>query len=352
MRFRPTAGEERLLALRDRARRWKRAGWIAEAELPALDAATATPWKAFPLLPRAGLFLLAVVGAVAARFFFEMMLPSHFELAIGVALIAAAELLIARMGSFRTGIEEGLWVAGTAILLFDAFRLAASALWVVAWYQAIFGVVLLLVAIRLLHTLLFLVSVAFLMTWTGEFFSSQPIAAWTLLAAGLAALAVHLLPAERPFRASASGWLALGAPAVAWALIRESSLPAAYAIALGCAAVWIAAGIRRRSRFALAGGALAAMAFGYELLEPRAWPVEWKLVAGGVAIFAVAVAIERWLRSPRGGFTSIALDSDAEPRLFEMVAVAAVAPAGAARSEEGLEGEGGRFGGGGASGEY
>lgn len=350
MRWLPTAAEERLLELRSRSRRWKRAGWIDEGERQGVEAATATPWKVFSLLPRIGLFLLSSLAAVATRFFFENQMDSDWYIVIGIALVAAAELLIARRGFFRTGIEEGLWCAGLLVILFDGFRLAGSAMSIFVWVGFAAGLAFFLLSFRLVHTLLLLAAIAILVNWMAGFYASPAIAGWALLSAGAIALAIHLGEAERPFREHASGWLALGAPAVAWALVRGESPPAAYAIALGCAAIWILAGVRRRARFALAGGALAAMAFGYEMLEPRPWAIEWKLIAGGTGAFAAAVAIERWLRTPRRGVTSLAMDADAEPALLEMVAVAAIAPA--ATSGGKFDGEGGKFGGGGASGEY
>lgn len=353
MRFYPTAAEERLMTLRGRARRWRRAGWIDEAERRAVEEACVTPWKSFPFLPRAGLFLLTFLVGAAATFLADATASTVGPLVAGAALVAIAEHLIARMGFFRTGIEEGLWCIGLIAIILQAFELGESALLLAVWLPFVAAVACLALSIRLLHTLLFLAGAALLVWWTADFFDSRALAAAAvLLAAGTLALAIHLRPAERPFRASASGWLALGAPAIAWAMLRENHLVAAYAVASGAAAAWLAAGVRWRSRFALAGGALAAAAFGYELIEPRVWLVEWKILAGGLAAFAIAIAIERFLRTPRGGFTSEALDSDAEPRLFEMAAVAAVAPPGAAARAEGLGGDGGKFGGGGATGEY
>jgi hypothetical protein len=351
MRFIPSATEERQLAMRGRARRWRRAGLIDDGARRRLEADSAIEWKTFPFFPRAGLFLLTFLAGGAARFFMETITRSAVTILVGIVLIAAAEHLIARKQFFRTGIEEGLWCAGLLILIVDGFRLAAPALALAVWFGFAVGIAAILLSLRLLHTLVFLAGITILVTWAAGFFDSPAVAGWALLAAGGIALAAHLPDAARPFRASATGWLALGAPIAAWALVREASLAGALAIAIGAAVVWIAAGIRWRSRFALAGGALAAGAFGFELLEPRAWSIEWKLIAGGLAAFFVAVAIERWLRAPRRGFTSQAIEGDAEPRLFEMAAVAAVAPTAAA-PRDGLAAGEGKFGGGGASGEY
>lgn len=337
------------MVLRGRARRWMRAGWITEAEKKGVETTETGSWKVFSLLPRLGLFILLFNAASTSRIFFGMQ-PALGNIVIGLAIIALAEVLIVKARFFRTGIEEGIWCAGLLLLLFDAFSLGESSMLFAAWFAFAAGVATILLSFRLLHTVLFLLGVALLLFWTADFFESPAAAGWTLFAAGLLALAIHVRPPERPFRASASGWLALVAPAVAWALVREESLGAGTGIALGGAMAWLGLGIRHRSRFAMAGGALAVMAFGYQLIESASWPVEWKLIAGGTVVFAIAVAVERWLRTPRGGFTSRALDADAEPALFEMAAVAALAPAAGQRGE--LEGEGGRFGGAGSSGDW
>lgn len=349
MTWRPTAAEERALALRGRARRWMRAGWISDVERRTVEAERASAWKAFALLPRIGIFILAFNAASASRILLGFQ-PALWKIGLGLALIALAEALIQNGRFFRTGLEEGVWAAGLLLLLFDAFALGESSLLFEVWFPFACGIATLLLALRLLHTFFFLCGIAMLTFWAAEQWS--PVAAgWILAAAGSVALAVHLRPAERPFQASASGWVALLAPVAAWALVREESLGVGTGIALGCAFLWIGLGVRHRSRFALAGGTLAALAFGYQVLEPGRWPVEWKLIAGGGALLAVAFALERHLRAPREGFTSQALDVDAEPALLEMAAVAAVAPATGSR-DEGFAGEGGRYGGGGASGEY
>ncbi|HEY0591098.1 MAG TPA: hypothetical protein VGF40_04990 [Thermoanaerobaculia bacterium] len=351
MRWIPTPAEERALALRGRARRWLRAGWITAEERRRIDDEGAGSWKVFPALGRLAIFFLTFNAASMARFLIGIR-PSLAHVAVGLAMIALAELLIVRGRFFRTGIEEGIWCAGLSALLFDVFALAESSMLFAAWFALAAGIAALLLSFRLLHTLLFLVALAILAFWASDFFASTSLVGWMLVAAGAGALAIHLMPARRPFRASASGWLALLAPVAAWALVRDTSLSGAWGIAAGCAAAWIAAGIRWRSRFALAGGALAGAAFGFELLESQPLAVEWKLILGGIAGLALALALLRWLREPRGGFTSQALDSDAEPRLFELAAVAAIAPATAAPREEGLSPGEGKFGGGGASGEY
>ncbi|HSN68500.1 MAG TPA: hypothetical protein VLV48_04610, partial [Thermoanaerobaculia bacterium] len=317
MRWIPTPAEERAMALRGRARSWMRAGWITDAERKSVETAAAGDWKVFTLLPRIGLFILLFNAASASRIFFGMQ-PRLGNVVVGLAIIALAEALIVKARFFRTGVEEGIWCAGLLLLLFDAFAMWESSMLFAAWFAFAAGVATILLSLRLLHTILFLLGVAFLVFWASDFYDSPTVGGWLLVAAGLLALAVHLRPAERPFRASASGWLALLAPAAAWALMREESVAIGNGIALGGAIVWLGLGTRHRSRFAIAGGALAVMAFGYQLLESASWPVEWKLIAGGAALFAIAVGLERALRTPRGGFTSRALDADAEPALFEL----------------------------------
>ncbi len=350
MTWRPTPAEERAMALRGRARGWARAGWITAEERRQFEADGKAAWKVFPALGRIAIFFLTFNAASTTRILLGLQ-PSLAKLAVGVAIIALAELLIVRSRFFRTGIEEGIWCAGLLVLLFDLFALAQSSLLFAAWFGLAAGIAALLLSFRLLHTLLFLLSIVILGFWTGDYFESVAVVGWALVPIGVAALAIHLRPAERPFHANASGWLAALAPAAAWALVRDASLAGAWAVAIGCAALWIAAGIRWRSRFALAGGALAAAAFVFELLDSQPLAIEFRMILGGAFGLALALFLLRWLREPRGGFTSQALDTDAEPRLFELAATVALAPPAAAR-HEGLGAGVGKFGGGGASGEY
>ena len=77
------------------------------------------------------------------------------------------------------------------------------------------------------------------------------------------------------------------------------------------------------------------------------------LVVGGGALLAIAALLERWLRTPRGGITSQPADGPGGPGvLLESAGAAVLLGPAAAPADSSQAGQGGRFGGGGASGQY
>jgi hypothetical protein len=69
-------------------------------------------------------------------------------------------------------------------------------------------------------------------------------------------------------------------------------------------------------------------------------------------LLALAAALDRLLRTPRAGVTSKRLASKGPLDLLPMAGVAVLAPQARADVATGVEGQGGGFGGGGASGQY
>jgi hypothetical protein len=80
------------------------------------------------------------------------------------------------------------------------------------------------------------------------------------------------------------------------------------------------------------------------------------LIGCGIAALFVGLVLDRYLRKPRNGFTSTALSSREGPLdLLQTVGAAALAQRSAPevpQSQAGMTGGEGRFGGGGASGNY
>ncbi len=173
-------------------------------------------------------------------------------------------------------------------------------------------------------------------------------------AVALAALYFAVHPARiigHGFRLGATGVdaaapLAATLTALAWCAI--FALPAGL----------LALGLARRARLALALGALGLLASTVSALDALDAGPPWALLLGGGALLgalalALRAAFDHAGDRVLGGFTDRPLGADAQGHWLELAAtLAALAPAPAPRPAEpaaGFQGEGGEFGGGGAS---
>jgi hypothetical protein len=116
-------------------------------------------------------------------------------------------------------------------------------------------------------------------------------------------------------------------------------------------------GLRQRRHAPLLGAmvCIAGLAVELRFATPGIATEAW-LIGCGIAALVVGVALDRYLREPRNGFTSTALSSREGPLdLLQTVGAAALAQRSTPDvlpSEPAVTGGGGRFGGGGASGSY
>jgi uncharacterized membrane protein YgcG len=79
--------------------------------------------------------------------------------------------------------------------------------------------------------------------------------------------------------------------------------------------------------------------------------MHWRLIADGAVVLVVAFVLERHLRHRNAGITSQALGD--EPAGLELMQLAGAAHLGQVpAAPEGFQGQGGSFGGGGASGRF
>jgi hypothetical protein len=341
----PSVAEEQRIELAERVGGWERAGVISPADRAALVAWAATPWRVYKLPLRIGLFLLTWFAASSVAGLFFLALEEIGALVIGVTAIALAEWLIRGKRFFRTGVEEGLWIIGVFMILFQLGRFGLDDEKILI---AITAIAILLAGVRLLNVPIAMVGIAVGVIWFGVIAEGTLPAAIALGVIGGGAAALHLRPAERPFWSSLTGWTAALAPPLVWAILLLDHKPEAVIWASVATVAWLAAGIAFRSRALLAGGWLSLLALGYDLAERTRLLPEAKLVIGGGLLFLVAIALEKWLRTPRGGFTSIPLDDESLDGALQLVGVAAIAPGPLPEGRE----AGGRFGGAGASGEY
>lgn len=367
--------------------------WLAlAARYPGLRASIeAVPtrtggWQSTTWLSRClsfGLGLLAaamILGALA-------WLPGRLLWA-GAAMLAVAEWLIRARRHFRLGLEEALWTCGAVTVAFELQALFA--LHESGQIAALVALTLLLAGLRLLNALLtslaaLLASVALaagtatLVGWSTRF-TLASVACGT---AALVALAAGRARLRRPSHdrmldglvlalpLAAFGWATAAAPQALGAGADPYTRTAAWLpplLALGLGAACLAAGLSRRRHAPLlaALGCLVALAWG--LREVGALALHTRLLLWGTLALLVSVALERWLREPRGGFTSrsVAGDETALDGLQSAAAVllaprASAAAGGDAQPGPGgepqaggdsVDGGGGSFAGGGATGRF
>jgi hypothetical protein len=143
----------------------------------------------------------------------------------------------------------------------------------------------------------------------------------------------------------ACGWLATyghGRNAVAWIVL---------ALALGFVTVNTIVGVKRRQHAPLIGALGSLVSAGYALHELLRWPLHWMLIGTGGVLLVVAVVLDRRLRASDAGLTSRKLDEPAGLDMLQLAGAAHLTPAAAATPAS-VQGQGGEFGGGGASGRF
>jgi hypothetical protein len=350
---RPTTSEERWLTL--------------AARHPALRAAVEATgngggWKTTTWLGRClgfllGLLATSMLGGALALF------PAPL-LVGGCALMLAAEWLVERRRVFRSGIEEALYLCGAIGVVVQLLIWSDGSN--EALGVALIATAVLLVGWRLLHPL-------FTTLALGGYSLAIALVDARLLggdlnarAAGIfcALLAVLALVAgarswQRPAHDRmldglviampwlASGWFGadggFGNRAAHWTVL---------AVATAFLLVNIVVGVRRRQHAPLIGafGNLVCAAYALHRLLP--WERHWQLIFAGGLLLIVAALLERTLRNRDSGITSDALDDPTGLDLAQLAGAAHLSPAPAAVATPTVQGQGGEFGGGGASGRF
>jgi hypothetical protein len=282
----------------------------------------------------------------------------------GLFLMIAAEWLVAQRRVFRSGIEEAVYLCGAVavvvqLLMWSDGRnealgvaLIASAVLLVGW--RLLNPLFTTLAAALYVLAVALVDATFLggrMQALEAAVASAAIAIGALLAAGFTW--------RRPSHARMVDGLLIVMPWLAYAWLVAYSPPGAaaaasdwtaLAVALFFLAATLLAGVKRRQHAALAGalGNLLCVADAVHRLLP--WPLHWQLIAAGSAALATAVVLDRRLRH-REGICSRVIAAPAEMDLVQLAGVASITPVAAAPLP-GVQGQGGEFGGGGATGRF
>ncbi len=303
-------------------------------------------WRRLSIVMQAVLFVLTIVGVAALYSFSDAIhLPKGWTTLI-VALVVA-EVLIWRARFWRTGVEAALWIGGLFAFIFslpssgkpEAILVFVAAASIAGWRvrNALFGVLALILATVYL--------VAKEWPWTAFGFAML----FTLVA--IFALTRII---QRPSTEALWEVAAIVMPVAGYGAAKTDSTPQLRVIAMyiALAAVFIAVGIRTRSRVLLIATVVAAAIGGVEARELIPLSDEMRLIIAGVFVIGIATALMRRLRGREHGFVIGA------PKPSELQDVLSVAPAllplntgvGAATSQP--SGGGGEFGGAGASGNY
>lgn len=346
---RPTVEEERWLAL--------------AARHPALRAAVATGaraggWRTATPPSRCLFFVLGLFGSSLVGGLVVM--APRPGLVAGLVLVGLGEWLIRSRRAIHCGIEEAAWLAGAAAL---GFELLSSLEPDAAPAFALAAVVMLLIGARLLNPLflaagVLLAPVALAIASASGERTVALVAAVAYAIVGVAALVAGARPWRRPSYARAVDLLLVVAPAATYVCWLIAERPAAVALpaALGVAA--LAGGFRRRWQAGVWAAITAGACAVHAAWDALAMAPYWKLILLGAVLLGGGLMAERALRRPRGGITSRRIG--AEGALPEVIEAAVVARLGAATSDlppapagaQAVQGQGGEFGGGGATGRF
>jgi len=381
MQGRPTPAQERWLLFAARYAAHRQAQPVV---------AGAGGWHRVGFLTRCGLFVLGLIAAGAACGLFFVMFTRYTLIPAGIALWAAAEILIRDRRWFASGMEEVLMIAAFSLLALGvidtqhAWNSGVTLEWVIAGAWLLAGLRLLNPLFTTLATLLGSYALYESIRRAGLHAPRADDAhvwvAWFCYAMAVVALALGQRSWQRPSHDRMLDWLVVGMPVAAYGyfawqrpwlwkahspLNQTESWPAAgqpswlVVIALlGFAIAAIVTALRRRSHAPLFAAMGCGMCLAYELRHLTGMPLHARLIVWGGLLLLVSYTLERYLRTSRAGITSRQLaDREDVLNAAEIAGSAVIAPAGRASvaapaAQPAVQGQGGQFGGGGASGGY
>ena len=342
-----------------------------------LFAAKIGDWRTVTLPIRCAFFALGAVAAAMTLLIIELLHVPHSLFVSGIVLIAAAEWFIVRQRLVASGIEEALETCGLLMLLFAALNASGSSR-EVEW-ALLAAVAFVIAGLRLLNplfTTLAAVSVSFAIAsamapHSVERSSGAAIAASVFcFVVALTALAFGGIRFQRPSYDRMLDWLVVSMPLTGylWSagghMVMSSPVDYLHKHAFTdlltplepCAFGFIAlaAGISRRKHAPLLAFILCIACVAFELRGLTGWSLVMRLIIWGSVTLGVAVALDRYLRTPRAGITSEKLtDREGPLSLLQLAGSAVITPQGQPReAAPDFQAGGGHFGGGGASGRY
>jgi hypothetical protein len=369
-RWRPSPAEERWLDV---------ASVLGTAVARVALAERTGGWRSTGPIARVALFIL---GFVAAVLLFAILGVGHEAnlLVAGLIAVLAAEWLTVAKRLYASGIEEGLCLAG--YLLIGA--------WVTTLTEQVpefaggsADTLVLIVAagaagLRRLNPFVTTCAVIALVYWVGSTGMARAfdhVIGGGLIAVAfgcaLAALALVLGARTylRPSHDRMLDWLVATLPLAAyaqharWSAFAAPLVPTAgtgrlvtTVLLLTLGVAMLLAGLRRRRHAPLLGFLGCVVCLAVELRLATALATEAWLILYGLAALVAGVTLDRYLRQPRNGLTSVALTHREGP--LDLLQTAGAALLAQRTAPEPLPPEssftpgGGRFGGGGASGGY
>jgi hypothetical protein len=349
MRFRPTATEERWLAL---ARRLGRNPSAAPFD------AHSGGWRSAKLLSRCLFFLLGLIAAAMIATVLNGLFGSKFTLvSTGLVALVAGEWLIVARRNFGSGIEEALEATGLTMLATEcASRFNASP----HVGTALAGAALAVAGLRLLNPLFTTLGVLALV------FSlhAPPIAtAVVCYGVGVIALVAGAHDFRRPAYDQMLDALVVVTPLAGylWSAYHGGGVAPWFAplASLLFAAITLVIGLRRRTHAPLVAFMLCIACAAYEWRGLVGSSPAARLMVWGCVLLLVSSVLERALRASHGGITSRRLREEGpEMGYLETAGSAALAQHSPAPQSPApqpvppVAGGGGRFSGGGASGTY
>jgi hypothetical protein len=332
-------------------------------------------WRRARLPTRCALFLAGQVAAVMAYVVLDLLHAPFALSGAGVAEIVLAEWLIRQRRLYASGIEEALELSGLLLIGYDLVSAgvgfpAASITWVVAAAFAIAGA-------RLLNALF--MTVAAIACVAAIVYNSGLHSPWLELHDGriasllcyliaIAALAAGARTYSRPAHDRMLDWLVVAMPVAGY--LWSAGVPTDYVVAdyrhdhslytlytplapLAFGALALFTGLRRRTHAPVLAAMLCAACVAYELRSLSGWPYQVRFMVWGAVLLVAAIVVERWLRRPRRGITSLNVGAGSETAdLLQLAGAAVIAPQAQAAPAPSFKGGGGGFGGGGASGQY
>lgn len=350
MTARPTPSEERWLTLARRLRRSPR-------DLPFSEHTGG--WRTTSLLSRCTFFVLGLVAAGMIGIITERLGPTGALITAGVACIAVAEWLILSRRHFWSGIEEALTVAGLSMLAFECLRHvgwpseSVGARFVCAAF-ALAGARLLNPLFTTLSVLAFVIAV-----------DVPPLGSGLVCyGIGIAALIAGGYCFRRPSHDLMLDWLVVVMPVAGYLWSSVPNVATDYLHAgtsawlvpmcpLVFAAVALATGLLRRAHAPIVAFMLCVACTAYELRRLTGLPLEIRLIVWGCVLLLVSIILEHYLREARRGITSRKVRDDYDSaRLLGVAGSAMLTPHSAPNAAPSFEGGGGRFGGGGATGQF
>jgi hypothetical protein len=304
-------------------------------------------WRSFGIFARIGFFILGFISASALGGLFALGgSPRVSAVMTGILCIVAAEILIATTRWYRAGLDEALHWTGVTMVCFG----------LAPWNHervmfTIAGIATLIAAVRLLNPILSTIALIL-------FAFALPDATRASFCAALAVIALALITRRiaRPSIEHALAALVIVMSAAAYLFAKDIHFDALdWPIAVALLVYAIAAlviGMVFRLHAPLIALFTTLGAFAVEIRNLTGMLLEVRLIVWGTLLLAVAIALDRLLRTPRNGITSEKLRDDHFLALAELAGAAALTPHAKPEPAHGLQTGGGSYGGGGATGDF